>query len=51
MPFFLQLKHLPFFISYDTFALEFLGIRVIIPQSELEKHEKELLLLDNGEKA
>ena len=46
----LQLKYFPSFINYNTFALEFWDIKLIIPQSELERREKELLLLDNRKK-
>ena len=34
-------------MSHNTFASEFRGIKVVVSQSELERREKELLLLDN----
>ena len=45
-PFSLQLKHLPFFMSRDVSASKFRGVGIIIPQSVLDRHEKEGLLLD-----
>ena len=45
-PLSLQLKHLPSFISRDFSASEFRGVGVIVPQSLLDRREKEVLLLD-----
>ena len=44
-PLFLQLKHLPFFMSCDISASKFLGVRVINPRSMLDRREKEVFLL------
>ncbi len=41
----LQLKHLPFFMSCDISASEFLGVGVIDPRSVLNKCKKEVFLL------
>ena len=42
----LQLKHLLFFISRDVSTSKFQGVRVIISRNVLDRHEKEVLLLD-----
>ena len=41
----LQLKHLPFFMSCDISASEFLGVRAINPRSVLDRRKKEEFLL------
>ena len=45
-PLSLQLKHLPSFISRNVSASEFRFVGVIVPQSVLDRYEKEVLLLD-----
>ncbi len=45
-PLLLQLKHLPSFMSCDILTSKFLGIRVIDPQSVLDRCKKETFLLD-----
>ena len=45
-PLFLQLKHLPSFMSCDISASKFLGVGVIDPQSVLDRRKKEVFLLD-----
>ena len=39
------MKHLPFFMSYDISASEFLGVGVIDLQSVLDRREKKVFLL------
>lgn len=42
---FLGLKHFLFFISWDIFTSKFWDIKVIVFQSEINRGEKEVLLL------
>lgn len=42
----LQLKHCLFFMSQNISASEFWVVGVIVPQSVLNRHKKEMLLLD-----
>ena len=44
--FFLQLKHLLFFINRDVSTSKFQKVGVIVPQSGFNKREKDVLLLD-----
>ena len=43
-PFSLQLKHLSSFVSCDISASKYLGVRIIEPQSVLDRRKKEVFL-------
>lgn len=45
-PLLLQLKYFLSFISRNIFIFKFQGIEVIVPQSILDRHEKEILFSD-----